>query len=139
WCYYNVEEYGKGIDEMKAVVAYSAAQDAAAAASGQANMNVRLEDEALKHLVPFCADAGSLDEAYEYFKGLGKPELFISTLKRLAALYMEEVNFDHAVETHRRLVNEKPNAGENPGYQQEIIAALRKMGNKPGVLTEIHA
>ncbi len=139
WCYYNVEEYGKGIDEMKAVVAYSAAQDAAAAASGQANMNVRLEDEALKDLVRFFADAGSLDEAYEYFKGLGKPELFISTLKRLAALYMEQGKFDQAVETYRRLINEKPNAVENPGYQQEIIAALRKMGNKPGVLTEIHS
>lgn len=131
WSYYNVEEYGKAIDTMKAVVAFSMQTDTGAERS------IKLEDEALKDLVRFFADAGEMDEAYEYFTKLGRKELIRSMLKRLAGLYFEQGKFDQSVETYRRLIMEDPNSIENPGYQEEIISAYRKMGQKDRVLDEI--
>jgi tetratricopeptide (TPR) repeat protein len=131
WSYYNVEEYGKAIDTMKRVVAYSMEQ------SGSDQSKVRLEEEALKDLVRFFADAGEMDEAYEYFTKLGKKELIRSMLQRLANIYMDQGKFADSVETYRRLINEAPNHEDNPGYQEDIISAYRKMGQKDKVLAEI--
>ena len=130
WCYYNVEEYGKAIDTMKAVVSYSRETEAG-------SNKLKLEDEALKDLVRFFADAGEMDEAYEYFTKLGKKELIRSMLKRLAGLYYEQGKFDQAVETYRRLIMENPSHKDNPGYQDDIIKAYEKMGAKDRVLDEI--
>jgi tetratricopeptide (TPR) repeat protein len=131
WCYYNVEEYGKGIDTMKQVVAYSREN-----AEGD-RQKVRLEEEALKDLVRFFADAGAMDEAYDYFSKLGKKDLIRAMLKRLASLYLEQGKFDESVSTYRRLIMESPQHRENPGYQEEIINAYRKMGAGDKVLDEI--
>jgi tetratricopeptide (TPR) repeat protein len=130
WAYYNVEEYGKAIDTMKAVVTVSTTGE-------KANAKVNLADEALKDLVRFFADAGEMEEATQYFTALGRPELFRAALKRLAGLYAESGKFDQAVLTYRRLINETPSSAENPGYQEEIITAYRKMGQKKAVLDEI--
>jgi tetratricopeptide (TPR) repeat protein len=131
WCYYNVEEYGKAIDTMKRVVSYSMEQSAGDPSK------VQLEEEALKDLVRFFADAGEMDEAYEYFTALGKKDLIRAMLKRLAGLYFEQGKFQQSVETYRRLVQETPTHAENPGYQEEIISAYRKIGDKNMVLAEI--
>ncbi len=131
WSYYNVEEYGKAIDTMKAVVAYSMSDQSSESRA------IKLEEEALKDLVRFFADAGELDEAYDYFTKLGRKELIRSMLKRLAGLYFEQGKFDQSVETYRRLIAETPTHVENPGYQEEIITAYRKMSQKDRVLDEI--
>lgn len=131
WCYYNVEEYPKAIDTMKRVVSYSMEQ----AASDPSK--VQLEEEALKDLVRFFADAGAMDEAYEYFTALGKKDLIRAMLKRLAGLYFEQGKFQQSVETYRRLMQETPTHAENPSYQEEVISAYRKMGDKNMVLSEI--
>ncbi|MCB9663368.1 MAG: tetratricopeptide repeat protein [Alphaproteobacteria bacterium] len=131
WSYYNVESYGEAIDTMKAVVAYSTATDTA----GQGG--IKLEEEALKDLVRFFADAGELDEAYAYFTGLGRKDLIPVMLKRLAGLYFEQGKFEQSIETYRRLIAEAPSSPENPAHQEEIIAAYRRMGQRDRVLDEI--
>lgn len=131
WCYYNVGEYGKGIDTMKAVVAYSMNDS-----SGKAS-NLQLQEEALKDLVRFFADAGEMDEAYEYFNKLGKKELIRSMLKRLANMYFEQGKFEQCIQTYRRLIAENPQSPEAPEYQNEIIQAYKKIGKKQETLAEI--
>lgn len=134
WCWYNVGEYGKSIDTMKTVVAYSmrAEQEGAGGKS-----NIQLQDEALKDLVRFFADAGDLDEAYEYFNKLGKPELVRDMLKRLAGTYFEQGKFEQAIQTYRRLITEQPENASAPDYQNEIIQCLTKMGRKEDTIAEI--
>ena len=134
WCWYNVGEYGKSIDTMKTVVDYSTKLES----SGQSTRsNVQLQEEALKDLVRFFADAGDLDEAYEYFNKLGKPELIRDMLKRLAATYFEQGKFEQAIQTYRRLITEAPQAPTAPDYQNEIIQCLTKMGKKEDTIAEI--
>lgn len=134
WCYYNVGEYGKAIDTMKAVVAYSMA---AAEAGSDSKGNIQLQEEALRDLVRFFADAGEMDEAYAYFNKLGKKELIRSMLKRLASTYFEQGKFEECIQTYRRLIAEDPNSPDAPDYQNEIIAAYAKIGRKKETLSEI--
>jgi tetratricopeptide (TPR) repeat protein len=134
WCYYNVGEYGKAIDTMKQVVAYSMAAQSSGAAS---KSNIQLQDEALKDLVRFFADAGEMDEAYAYFNKLGKKDLIRSMLKRLAGTYFEQGKFEQCIQTYRRLIAEDPNSPKAPEYQDEIIQAYTKIGRKKETLAEI--
>lgn len=133
WCYYNVGEYGKAIDTMKAVVAYSMTPQE----NSPEARRLTLQEEALKDLVRFFADAGEMDEAYAYFNKLGKPELIRSMLKRLANMYFEQGKFDECIATYRRLIAEDPNSTNAPDYQNEIIQAYQKTGRKEETITEI--
>jgi len=134
WCWYNVGEYGKAIDTMKTVVDYSTKLEAGGAEN---KSKIQLQEEALKDLVRFFADAGDLDEAYEYFNKLGKPELVRDMLKRLAGTYVEQGKFEQAIQTYRRLITEKPDAPQAPEYQNEIIQCLTRMGKKEDTIAEI--
>lgn len=130
WCYYNVGEYDKAIESMKSVINKSMASE-------QTKANLQLQDEALKDLVRFFADAGMMNEAYDYFKSLGRDELIKKTLRRLASQYYENGQFEQSIETYRRLILEDPNEVKNPGYQGEIIKAYKQLGDKPSTLKEI--
>ncbi|MEQ1564959.1 MAG: tetratricopeptide repeat protein [Myxococcota bacterium] len=131
WCYYNVGEYDKGIETMKAVVDKSLASD-------QSQSNLQLQDEALKDLVRFYADADQMNEAIEYFTKLGRTDLIRTTLKRLAGTFFEQGKFDRSIEMYRRLILDDTTAKDNPEYQTEIISAYKKMGARDKVLEEIN-
>ncbi len=138
WCYYNVGEYGKAIDTMKAVVAFSMTN--AAAAPGQQQdekARLTLQDEALKDLVRFFADAGDLDDAEAYFAKLGKQDLIVSMLQRLATMYFEQGKFEQSILTYRRLITKDPNSKQAPNFQNEIVLAYQKMGKKGETIEEI--
>jgi tetratricopeptide (TPR) repeat protein len=133
WCWYNVGDYGKAIDTMKSVVSFSLAQEA----SQQTKASIQLQDEALKDLVRFFADAGEMDEAYTYFNKLGKKELIRDMLKRLATTYFEQGKFEQAIQTYRRLITEDPTGSAAPDFQNEIIQCYQKMGKKEDTIAEI--
>ena len=135
WCYYNVGEYGKGIDTMKTVVAH--AMSTSESNDPTKKSKIQLQDEALKDLVRFFADAGEMDEAYAYFNKLGKKDLIRSMLKRLATTYFEQGKFEQCVQTYRRLIAEDPQSKDAPDYQNEIIGAYMKMGKKQETVAEI--
>ncbi len=131
WCYYNVGDYEKAIETMKRVVDYSMKQE-------QTTSNIQLQDEALKDLVRFFADADQMDEAIAYFTQLGKKDLIRATLKRLAGMFSEQGKFERAIEMYRRLILDDPSETDNPGYQVDIINCYKKMGQREQVLEEIN-
>lgn len=132
WCYYNVGDYNESIETMKQVVSYSMAMPAE-----RQNQGLQLQEEALRDLVRFFADAGQMNEAYDYFNRLGKKELILTMLKRLAGMYFEQGKFDQSVETYRRLIMEDPTSEHNPEYQAEIIQCYKKIGQRERTLEEI--
>ena len=134
WCYYNVSEYSKAIETMKAVVTFSSTTTASGSDQKAA---IQLMDEALKDLVRFYADAGDLDEAIIYFNKLGKKDLIRDVIKRLASTYMEQGKFDQAITTYRRLIAEDPQGAYAPEYQNEIVQAWTKIGNKQETINAI--
>ncbi len=133
WCWYNVGEFGKAIDTMKSVVQCSMTGSQTAGTKRR----LTLQDEALKDLVRFFADAGEMEEAYAYFNKLGKKDLIRAMLKRLADTYFEQGKFEQCIQTYRRLIAEDPQSSKAPGYQNEIILAYQKIGRKKETLNEI--
>jgi tetratricopeptide (TPR) repeat protein len=131
WCYYNVGEYGKSIEKMKAVVSYTQNDTGG-------DKRIQLQDEALKDLVRFFADAGEMDAAYEYFSKLGKKDLIQSMLKRLATMYFDQGKFEQCIQTYRRLISENPQSPRSPDYQVEIIKAYKKIGKREETLQEVN-
>jgi len=136
WCEYNVGEYGKAIETMKSVVAFSMTPAAGADEKTQKS-RVMLQDEALKDLVRFYADAGEMDEAYAYFNQLGKKDLIRQMLTRLAGMYFEQGKYEACIQTYRRLIAEDPQGADAPQYQNEIVLAYQKMGKKQETVSEI--
>ena len=132
WCYYNVGEYDQAIQGMKTVVRFSQSMQE----SGDTS-SVMLQDEALKDLVRFFADAGDMQEAENYFRSLGKVELYNNMLKRLAKMYFEQGKFELSVTTYRKLIAENADSPEAPNFQNEIINAYQKMNEKEQTLNEI--
>lgn len=132
WCYYNVGEYDQAIEGMKTVVRYSQTRTDAGDTSA-----LTLEDEALKDLVRFFADAGDMQEAENYFRSLGKVNLYNNMLKLLAKMYFEQGKFEQSVTTYRKLIAENADSPEAPNYQNEIISAYQRMNEKEQTLLEI--
>lgn len=129
WCYYNVGEYDQAIEGMKTVIRYSDSLPPGTA--------LTLQDEALKDLVRFFADAGDMQAAENYFRSLGKVDLYNKMLKRLANMYFEQGKFEQSVTTYRKLIAENADSPEAPNYQNEIINAYQRMNEKEQTLLEI--
>ncbi len=130
WSYYNVGDYEKAIDTMKGVVDYSLSQT-------QTKTTMQLQDEALKDLVRFFADADQMEEAIAFFTKMGRKDLIRVTLRKLASTFFEQGKFERAIDMYRRLILDDANALDNPQYQVDIINAYKKMGERGKVLEEI--
>jgi tetratricopeptide (TPR) repeat protein len=133
WCYYNVGEYDQAIEGMKTVVRYSQVQQQSAGEKS----SLMLQDEALKDLVRFFADAGDMQEAETYFRSLGKEDLYNKMLKRLAKMYFEQGKFSQSITTYRKLIAENSDSPYAPNYQNEIINSYQRMNEKEQTLNEI--
>jgi TolA-binding protein len=121
WCYNHVGKSDKAIDTMRA--------DAADSQS--------LQDEALRDLVGFFAVEDKTEEAFTYFNRLGDKDLSRRMLKRLASVYFEQGKTELCVQTYRRLIAEDTTSSKAPDYQNEIILAYQKIGQKRETQTEI--
>ena len=132
WCYYNVGEYDQAIEGMKTVVSYSEMQQQQGGATA-----ITLQEEALKDLVRFFADAGDMQEAEDYFRSLGKDELYNNMLRKLASMYFSQGKFEQSITTYRKLIAETPDSPDAPNYQNEIINAYQQLHEKEQTLKEI--
>jgi len=130
WSYYNVGDYDKAIGTMKTVVNHSLSQE-------QTTTTMQLQDEALKDLVRFFADADQMEEAIDFFTKMGRKDLIRVTLRKLASTFFEQGKFERAINMYRRLILDDANAIDNPGYQVDIINAYKKMGERAKVLEEV--
>lgn len=130
WSQYNVGEYRDAIQSMQRVVSLS--KDRGTVVGG-----VNLEEEALRDLVRFFADAGLTDEAREYYISLGREELARTMLERLADTYLEQGRTEEAVVMLRRLIAEDPGGAKAPALQSQVASALRRMGDDEAALESL--
>lgn len=131
WSLYRLGELDAGIDTMKEVVLAAAAAEEA----GEADP-YELRDLALRDLLLWFEEAGSLDELH---CGHGcDPELVRRLLHRLATLQEEHGRFEAAVQTRRRLIAEAPgDTPENAALQVAIVRGTAAGGRADAVLAEL--
>jgi TolA-binding protein len=123
WCDFNLGEYEEAIAIMRAVATQSAGDERGA---------VSLRDEARRDLARFYADAGDLDAALAFFRGLNRPDLLVEALERVATHADEQGKPDLAVRTLGALLAELPTHRDAPGWQARVVR-LRHAQGRPEV------
>ncbi len=119
WCLFNLGEYDQAIDVMK-VVALQRGDEAGA---------VGLQDEALRDLARFFADAGDLDGAIRFYEGLGRPDLLRSAMKRVASFVEEQGNPERAVFVLAMMLTKFPHDAAAPAWQADVVRLRHGMNS----------
>jgi tetratricopeptide (TPR) repeat protein len=120
WCYYNVGEFGKAIDALKAVEL--------AARDGHVPPSDDLRDVARTDLMRFFADAGELAAGEAWFVSIGHPELGREMAVRLAETYDAMGRLELAAAMYRRLLVAHPLAPQAPTWQCGISRIVARTG-----------
>jgi tetratricopeptide (TPR) repeat protein len=118
WSRYRLGEYAGAIDGMKRVIQASDT----------------LDDEALKDLARFFADAGELDEAMCNW-GPRNRERDRAMLDRLADIYVEQGKWDSAILIWRRLAAEAPH--ERAVWYARVLDVYLQQNRVDDALSEL--
>ncbi len=143
WCYFNLAEYQKAMDQFKAVVLYAKfAGEAAIEKDGGGGPNkskASLAREARNDFVrAYARGGGSPTEARaEFGKLADKPEDRFTMMKQLANLFYEDGKDKEAAITFNTLIKEKPLSPEAPGFQGKIVDCVLRAGNKKMTVDQV--
>lgn len=120
WCYYNVGEFGKAIDALKAVEF--------ASRDGHVPPSDDLRDVARTDLMRFFADAGELAAGEAWFVSIGHPELGREMAVRLTETYEAMGKLELAAAMYRRLLVAHPLDPQAPTWQSGISRITARTG-----------
>ncbi|MBY0369531.1 tetratricopeptide repeat protein [bacterium] len=119
WCDLNTQHAEKGLREMKKLV-----KDLQGA-SEQAKFNLR--EQALRDLVIFYADAGSPDDAVDFFEDTVGHEKAMQNLRLIADSLRNKARDADAIKAYTRLMKDDPNGPEAPMIQLGIYESLNRL------------
>ncbi len=123
WCLYRLSRTADALKYLERVVRMSKAADAASTVAGRKSVNrIRLAIEALKDYVPFYAESGSVDRAYEDFLRVsGDERAAMQMLEKLAYITADQGNRQVAAKVFRQLIDFAPTGERAAEYQYQIV------------------
>ncbi len=125
WCLFNLGEHEQAIAMMRAV------------ALEQGGGVVTLQDEALRDLARFYADAGDLDGALRFYRGLNRPDLLRQAMTRIVSHAEQQGHASWATQALGLLIAELPRDPEAPGWQARIVRIQHASGRADATLDEL--
>lgn len=141
WCYFNLSDYQKAMDQFKAVVLYGqiAGEKEAEGAGGGSKGRAGLVREARNDFVRTYARSGGTptDARAEFAKLASKPDDRFMMMKNLANLYYEDGKDREAALTFNMLIKERPLSPEAPGFQSKIVDCVLRAGNKKMTVDQV--
>ncbi len=140
WCFFNLADYQKAMDQFKAVVLYAKfAGENAVERDGKGKSKSSLAREARNDFVrAYARSGGSPAEARaEFGKLADKPDDRFLMMKQLANLYYEDGKDKEAAITFNTLIKEKPLSPEAPGFQGKIVDCVLRAGNKKMTVDQV--
>jgi TolA-binding protein len=142
WCYFNITDYEKAMDQFKAVIIYSQINgtEDVEGPKGKPNSRAGLVKEARGDYVRSYArlPTGKPDEGKSRFSSLAKnPDDLRLMMKQLATLYYEDGKDKEAALAYNMLIIERPTAPEAPGFQSHIIDCVLRAGNKQMTVQQV--
>lgn len=125
WCDYRLGNSGQALKNMERLVVINKEQSAQAELQGRKNVNKnRLENEGLRDIIIFYADAGDATSAVSYFRRLAGDEQANSFLEKLAYLYADKGNVDGARQIFSYLIEQNPTSSKAFDYKLQIVKGL---------------
>jgi cellulose synthase operon protein C len=120
WCNLNLGSPIKALRDMKALIAsLQGSRDTA---------KFNLREQALRDLVVFYGDAGSVDEAIQYFTEMLGKERALENLRLLADIYRSKAKDDDAIKAYSRLIEEFGDLPDAPKLYLGLYDSLARLG-----------
>ncbi|MDX9731957.1 MAG: tetratricopeptide repeat protein [Bdellovibrionales bacterium] len=123
WCLYRLGQTPEALKYLDRVVRMSRASEASSNVEGRRSINrIRLAIEALRDYVPFYADVGSVERAYDDFRRVtGDDRAAIQMLERLAYLTADQGRRQSAAHLFRQLISFNVTGERAAEYQYQIV------------------
>lgn len=123
WCLYRLNKTTDSLKYLERVIRMSKAADAASNVPGRRSVNrIRLAIEALKDYVPFYAEVGNFDGAYDDFLRVsGDERAALQMLEKLAYLTADQGNRTVAAKIFRQLISFNITGERAAEYQYQIV------------------
>lgn len=144
WCYFNLTEYEKAMDQFKAVILLAdiiGEKDVTGDEGGKKkNPRAGLVKEARNDYVRSYARilTGTPSDGKDRFSKLAKnPDDLRLMMKQLALLYYEDGKDKEAALAFNMLINERPSSPEAPGFQSKVIDCVLRAGNKQMTVQQV--
>jgi tetratricopeptide (TPR) repeat protein len=134
WCYFNMNDFDKAMDQFKAVVIYAdiAGQSEVEGSGKGKSARAGLVKEARNDFVrAYARGGGGPGEAKEKFGKLAKTADDLRLMmKQLAGLYYEDGKDQDAALAYDMLIKERPTSPDAPGFQGRIVDCVMRTGKK---------
>ncbi|MBL8911984.1 MAG: tetratricopeptide repeat protein, partial [Archangium sp.] len=141
WCYFNMSDYEKAMDQFKSVVLYAkfAGTEEVEGKKGAKGSRAGLAKEARTDYVrSFARGNGQPNEVKDKFNKLcDTPEELRTMIKQVAGLYYEDGKDREAAVTFDMLIKERPTSPEAPGFQSKIVDCVMRAGNKQQTVQQV--
>ncbi len=145
WCYFNLTDYEKAMDQFKAVILYAEIAgtgevEGAEGKGGKKSPRAGLVKEARNDYVRSYARLGnaSPSDGKDRFSKLAKnPDDLRLMMKQLALLFYEDGKDKEAALAFNMLINERPSSPEAPGFQSKVIDCVLRAGNKQMTVQQV--
>ncbi|MBN8539685.1 MAG: tetratricopeptide repeat protein [Deltaproteobacteria bacterium] len=123
WCLYRLSKTTDALKYLERVIRMSKAADAASNVPGRKSINrIRLAIEALKDYVPFYAEVGNVDQAYDDFVRVsGDERAATQMLEKLAYLTADQGSRQIAAKLFRQLISFNITGERAAEYQYQIV------------------
>ncbi len=135
WCYYEVGEYGKAVENMEQTVRLARA--ARAEVLGGGAEHITLEEQALEDLALFYGEAGWVMEGQEKLVELGAAGRSRELAERTVQRSLDQGRLDLAEVLLRTLVAEDPNHPDAAGHQLRLVELNWEQGDREGWLDDL--
>ncbi len=139
WCYFNMADYEKAMDQFKSVVLYAELASTEEVEGKGKSKRAGLVKEARNDYVrAYSRGGGQPSEAKDRFAKLAKKADDLRLMmKQLANLYYEDGKDREAAVTFDMLIKERPTAPDAPGFQGKIVDCVMRAGNKRQTVTQV--
>ncbi len=141
WCYFNMSDFEKAMDQFKAVVLYVkfAGAEEVEGKKGAKGNRVGLAKEARNDFVrAYSRGGGGPGEAKEKFSKLADtPEDLRLMIRQVANLFYEDGKDKEAALAYDMLIKERPISPDAPGFQSRIVDCVMRAGNKQMTVQQV--
>ncbi|MCC6336347.1 MAG: tetratricopeptide repeat protein [Myxococcales bacterium] len=142
WCYFNMNDFDKAMDQFKAVVLYAklaGAEEVEGPKKGGKSNRSGLAKEARNDYVrAFSRTGGGPSDGKDRFSKLADtPDDLRTMMKQLAGLFYEDGKDKEAALAYDMLIKERPLSPEAPGFQSRIVDCVMRAGNKQMTVQQV--
>jgi TolA-binding protein len=138
WCLFRLGKSQQALSYLEYIIKTAKYESEASSQSRRAVNKNRLEQEALRDIVIFYAEAKPASEAVNYFRGMLGDGDIIPYLEKLAYYYSDKGGKDDARDVFKMLIGERPDSPKAFDWQYQIVQNYFYAKNSPKFREELY-